>query len=205
MKKGQVNKARIVAVNSNQLKSPGHLFIISAPSGAGKSTLCRAVRDHFADLLYSISYTTRPPRQGEQNGVDYHFIRRDQFEKGISRHQWAEWAEVHGNYYGTSAKFLDDGLSAGRDILLDIDVQGTGQILERYPNGITIFILPPSLKILKQRLKERGTDSPKVIAVRMENARKEMAQKHMYRHIVTNDRLSDATAELITIFESYRS
>ena len=204
MKKGQIKKAR-APVNSSLLKIPGHLFIISAPSGAGKSTLCRAMRDHFSDLLYSISHTTRPPRKGEQNGVDYYFIPKDEFEKGISQHQWAEWAEVHGNYYGTSAKFLDKKLSAGHDILLDIDVQGTRQILERYPDGITIFILPPSLEILKQRLKGRGTDSPAVIAVRLDNAQKEMAQQDIYRHSVINDRLQDATAEMIAIFENYRS
>ena len=204
MKKGPDKKARLT-VNSSMSKSPGHLFIISAPSGAGKSTLCRAMLDHFADLLYSISYTTRPPREGEQNGVDYFFIPKDKFEKGISRHQWAEWAEVHGNYYGTSAAFLDKRLSAGRDVLLDIDVQGTCQILKRYPDGITIFIMPPSLQILKQRLEVRGTDSPSIISVRLDNAQKEMAQKDMYRHIVINDQLQDATAELIGIFENYRS
>lgn len=191
--------------NSSLPKSSGHLFIISAPSGAGKSTLCRAILDHFADLLYSISYTTRPPRQGEQNGVDYYFIPKDEFKKGISRHQWAEWAEVHGNYYGTSAEFLDQKLSAGRDILLDIDVQGTRQILKRYPGSITIFIMPPTLEILKQRLEDRGTDSPHVIAVRLDNAQKEMAHKTIYRHVVINDRLPDATAEMIAIFENYRS
>lgn len=192
-------------VTSGLSKSSGHLFVISAPSGAGKSTLCRAMLDHFADLLYSISYTTRPPRQGEQNGVDYYFIPKDRFKKGISRHQWAEWAEVHGNYYGTSAEFLDEKLSAGRDILLDIDVQGTRQILKRYPESITIFIMPPTLEILKQRLEDRGTDSPAVIAVRLDNAQKEMAQKALYRHVVINDRLSDATAEMIAIFENYHS
>jgi len=204
MKKGQVKKVR-ATVNSSLSKSSGHLFIISAPSGAGKSTLCRAMLDHFADLLYSISYTTRPPRQGEQNGVDYYFIPKDKFKKGISRHQWAEWAEVHGNYYGTSAEFLDKKLSGGRDVLLDIDVQGTRQILKRYPESITIFIMPPTLEILKQRLQDRGTDSPAVIALRLDNAQKEMAQKAIYRHVVINDRLPDATAEMITIFENYRS
>ena len=109
-KKGQPKKARTKATSSVS-RNPGHLFIISAPSGAGKSTLCRAMLDHFSDLLYSISYTTRSPRKGERNGVDYHFIAQDDFEKGISHHQWAEWAEVHGNYYGTSAEFLDNELS----------------------------------------------------------------------------------------------
>jgi len=187
------------------VKKTGLLFIISAPSGAGKSTLCRAVRERFSDLVYSISYTTRPPRGGEQNGVDYHFIAKDEFEKGIASGRWAEWAEVHDHYYGTSAEFLDGELSVGRDILLDIDIQGTRQILQRYPDGVTIFILPPSLEVLKSRLHFRDTDSPEVIAVRLKNAREEIAQKDFYRHIITNDRLAVAVAELITLIEKYRS
>jgi guanylate kinase len=187
------------------VKKTGFLFVISAPSGAGKSTLCRAVLDRFSDLVYSVSYTTRSPRSGEQNGVDYHFIVKDEFEKGIAHGRWAEWAEVHDHYYGTSADFLDGELSVGRDILLDIDIQGTRQILQRYPDGVTIFIMPPSLETLKSRLQSRGTDSPEVIAVRLKNAREEMAQKNLYRHIITNDRLTDAVAELIAIFEKYRS
>jgi guanylate kinase len=204
MKRGSISKAR-ATVGANLSKSPGHLFIISAPSGAGKSTLVRAMLDQFDDLLYSISYTTRPPRPGEQNGVDYYFIPKDRFEKGIASHQWAEWAEVHGNYYGTSADFLDNKLVAGHDILLDIDVQGARQILRRYPDSIMIFIMPPSLAVLKHRLEDRGTDSPAVIAVRLDNAQKEMAHKDIYHHIVINDRLSDATAKMTAIFENYRS
>jgi len=150
---------------------PGRLFIVSAPSGAGKSTLCRAIRDRLPDLLYSISYTTRRPRDGEQNGVDYYFIARDEFEKGIDCGQWAEWAEVHDNYYGTSAERLDRCLSGGQDILLDIDVQGMRQIIKKYPAGITIFIMPPSLEVLKERLQSRGTDSAETIALRLKNAK----------------------------------
>jgi len=137
--------------------------------------------------------------------VDYYFTPKDEFEKGIAQHRWAEWAEVHGNYYGTAAEFLDQSLSHGSDILLDIDVQGARQILKRYPEGITIFILPPSLEVLKQRLEARGTDSPAVIAVRLDNAQKEMVQQDIYRHIIINDRLQAAREEMIAIFESYRS
>jgi guanylate kinase len=187
------------------LDRPGLLFILSAPSGAGKSTLCRAVRAHFTDLLYSVSYTTRAARPGEQNGVDYHFITKEAFEKGIERGRWAEWAEVHGNYYGTSAEFLDRGIAEGRDILLDIDVQGTRQILKRYPAGITVFIMPPSMDTLKSRLQARGTDSPEVIAVRLKNAQNEMAQKNLYRHVIINARLPEAVTELIGILERYRT
>ena len=192
-------------MTSSGTKKPGVLFIISAPSGAGKSTLCRAVLNRFADLVYSVSYTTRSLRGGEQNGVDYHFISKDEFEKGIAQGRWAEWAEVHDHYYGTCADFLSRELNAGRDILLDIDIQGAGQILQRYPDGVTIFIMPPSLETLKSRLQSRGTDSPEVIAIRLKNARAEIAQKDVYRHIITNDRLTDAVAELIAIFEKYRS
>ena len=182
----------------------GFLFIISAPSGAGKSTLCRAVLDRFADLQYSISYTTRPPRNGEQNGVDYHFIDKDEFEEGIAHNRWAEWAKVHGNYYGTAAEFIERGIADRRDILLDIDVQGAHRILKRYPDGITIFIMPPSLDTLQDRLEARGTDSPEGIAVRLRNAQREMAQKSLYRHVIINDRLADAVAELIGLLERYR-
>ena len=203
MSKRQLQKVRAKAA-ADAAHGTGLLFILSSPSGAGKSTLCRAVLDRFPDLLYSISYTTRPPRNGEQNDVDYHFITKDIFIKGIARGQWAEWAQVHGNYYGTSADFIDRGLAGRRDILLDIDVQGTRRILRRYPDGITIFIMPPSLEVLRCRLEARGTDSPEAIAVRLRNAQKEMAQKELYRHVIINDRLANAVAGLIGIFEKYR-
>jgi guanylate kinase len=182
-----------------------HLFIIAAPSGGGKTTLCREVRKRFSDMLYSVSYTTRKLRDGEQEGVDYHFIDKTDFENRIAAGKWAEWALVHGHYYGTSADFLDKGLSNGRDILLDIDVQGTRQILERYANSVTIFIRPPTLDVLRQRLKARGTDSVKSIAVRLRNAEKEMDQQDLYHHVIVNDQLSKAVAELISIIEHYRT
>jgi len=181
-----------------------HLFILSAPSGAGKTTLAGAVLNRFADMLYSVSYTTREPRNGEQDGLDYHFIQRDLFKKYIKEGKWAEWAEVHGNYYGTSAEFLDKSLAAGGDILLDIDVQGTIQLLERYPDSITIFIVPPSMDMLRRRLELRGTDSNAVIARRLVNAEKEMAGQDLYRHVIINDQLSEAIDELISIIEKYR-
>lgn len=183
----------------------GHLFIISAPSGAGKTTLTKAVLNRFKDILYSVSHTTRELRSGEQDGVDYCFIPRDDFKKYINNGKWAEWAEVHGNYYGTSAEFIDKNLAAGRDILLDIDVQGTIQLLERYPDSVTIFIMPPSLGILRNRLESRGTDSKAAIERRFENAQKEMAKKGLYRHVIVNDQLPDAVAELISIIEKYRT
>jgi guanylate kinase len=184
---------------------PAHLFIIAAPSGAGKTTLCREVLKWFSDMLYSVSYTTRQLRNGEQEGLDYHFITTSDFENGIAAGKWAEWALVHGNYYGTSVDFLDKGLAAGRDILLDIDVQGTRQILEHYPDSVAIFIQPPSLEVLQQRLLARGTDSAESIAVRLQNAEKEMAQQNLYHHVIVNDELSKAVSELISIIEHSRT
>jgi guanylate kinase len=191
---------------SSRKKNPaeGHLFILSAPSGAGKTTLRRAALERFPDLQYSVSYTTRKPRQGEQEGVDYYFIDQKMFEEKLSRHLWAEWARVHGHYYGTSAAFLENTLSSGSDILLDIDVQGTLQILDQYPDSITIFILPPSMETLRQRLKSRGTDSARQIEQRLVNAEKEMAFKDRYRHVIINDELRQAVKDLIAVIESYR-
>jgi guanylate kinase len=182
----------------------GLLFILSAPSGAGKSTLCSAVLNRFPDLVYSVSYTTRSPRQGERNAEDYFFIDRSEFEAGIDQGRWAEWAEVHGNYYGTSMDTLNRELHQGRDILLDIDVQGMRQIQEKFPEGITIFIMPPSLDTLKRRLISRGTESAGAIAVRLKNAQEEISDRDLYRHVIVNDQLPKAIDELIKLIETYR-
>ncbi len=186
------------------MKPCGRLFVISAPSGAGKSTLCKMLLEQFPDIRFSVSHTTRMPRPGETDGTDYYFISKDEFIKGTESGRWAEWAEVHGNFYGTSAEILNQALTQGSDILLDIDIQGTLQILSRYPDSITIFILPPSFEILRDRLQSRSTDSPEAVAGRLSNAEKEMAQKDRYRHIIVNDRLSEAARELISIIERYR-
>jgi guanylate kinase len=185
--------------------SRGRLFILSAPSGAGKTTLRQAALLHFPDLVYSVSYTTRSPRPAELDGRDYVFISPADFEAGIRSGRWAEYARVHGHWYGTSAQVLDQALAAGRDVLLDIDVQGAQQICRRFPESVTIFILPPSLNVLEQRLRSRGTDRPEAIDLRLQNARREMAQRDAYRHVIVNDDLATAVAELIAILESYRS
>jgi len=183
----------------------GRLFVVSAPSGAGKTTLCRALRDVYSDIQYSVSHTTRKPRQGEKDGIDYHFTDKNNFLHMRDRGCWAEWADVHGHYYGTSAKNLEQALSDGHDILLDIDVQGTMQILERYPDTVTIFIMVPSLEILKQRLSKRGTEDPQTIEKRLRNAEKEIAGKSIYRHVIVNDDLSTATDEFIRVVGKYRN
>jgi guanylate kinase len=178
-------------------EAAGSLIIISAPSGGGKTTLCHALRRRMPDLGYSVSFTTRPPRPGEQDGVDYHFIDVDEFEKGIAEKRWAEWAVVHGNLYGTSAEYLQRALADGQDILLDIDTEGTRQLLAHFPDSLTIFIEPPSMKVLAQRLAGRGTDDPETVAWRLRDAEKEMAQRGMYRHRIVNGRL-DETLETLT-------
>jgi guanylate kinase len=183
----------------------GVLFVISAPSGAGKTTLCRALLKHFPDIEYSISFTTRQPRKGEKNGRDYHFVDQGTFRAKLERGCWAEWAEVHGHDYGTSADLLDRSQAAGVDVLLDIDVQGAIQILERYPDAVTIFIMPPSMTVLEERLRKRGTDSRTTIAKRLRNAQTEIVQKDIYRHVIVNDDLQQAIAELIRIVGAYRS
>ena len=187
-----------------QPRSRGRLFIISAPSGAGKSTLGRLLRQRLPELAYSVSTTTRPPRPGEKDGQDYVFVDPARFRQGIAGGEWAEWAEVHGNYYGTSRAFIDAALAAGRDVLLDIDVQGAAQILERYPEAVTIFIMPPSMEVLRQRLVGRGTDSQDVIARRLADAQAEMACRDRYRHVVVNDRLEEALEALLAILTAER-
>ena len=185
-------------------RKSGNLIIISGPSGVGKTTLYKAVLKRFPDVLYSVSHTTRKPRYDEQQGVDYHFISEVDFKKRIQEGRWAEWAVVHGHYYGTSADFLNKGLSSGHDILLDIDVQGTMQILKHFPDSITVFLLPPSMDDLKNRLRLRGSDSGPDIEKRLLNAKKEMEKKDTYRYVVVNDHLNVATEKLVAIIEKER-
>ena len=184
-------------------KGNGNLFIVSAPSGAGKTTLCREVLKQIKGMEYSVSYTTRMPRKGEENKIDYYFITKEAFKEKIKSGKWAEWAEVYGNFYGTSAEFLDTRLTAGINLLLDIDVQGTIQIKKKYPDSITIFIMPPSLKTLRTRLESRGTDNQHTIEMRLAIAEKEMKKKDLYRHIIINDNLSTAVSELIRAIKIY--
>ncbi len=181
----------------------GRLFILCAPSGAGKTTLCAALRQHYPELAYSVSYTTRQPRQGEQDGKDYFFITPEAFEQGISEGRWAEWARVHGNYYGTSARWIARTLRCGRHILMDIDLQGARQMVRRFARAITVFIMPPSMEELEKRLRLRGTDSAETIALRLENARKEISQKDFCRHILVNDDLETASHRLLALVDAY--
>ncbi|MDZ7830189.1 MAG: guanylate kinase [Desulfobacterales bacterium] len=188
---------------SREQSHKGRLFIVSAPSGAGKSTLCQAAREQFSDLIYSISFTTRAPRTSEKHGVDYFFISKAEFEKRIQQGDWAEWANVHGHYYGTSASFLSQQLSSGRRVLLDIDVQGARQILKQFPDSVTIFIMPPALEVLRERLEKRGGDDPETIKKRLNAAKAEIAQKDLYQHVIVNDQLDKAVAAFCDIISRY--
>jgi len=183
----------------------GHLFVVSAPSGAGKTTLCRAILKRFSDIRFSISSTTRKPRPNEIDGVDYHFIDKKEFQLKIKQSQWAEWEEIYGNYYGTSSEFVEKCLSTGEDVLFDIDVKGSKQFLKRYPFGITIFIMPPSLDALRQRLGARGTETSEVVERRLSIAEQEINAGKNHRHIIINDEIDRAIAELEAIILGYRN
>lgn len=183
----------------------GRLFIVSAPSGAGKTTLCRRLRQRMPTLGYSVSYTTRPPRSGEREGVDYHFIDRPAFEAGIAAGRWAEWARVHDHFYGTSAAALEKALAAGQDVLLDIDVQGARQLKQRFADSVTVFVAPPSLAELERRLRGRKTDSESSIRRRMTNAEAELAAAGDYDHRIVNDRLAPTVERLVRLVGDHRS
>lgn len=166
---------------------PGNLFILSAPSGAGKSSLIHALLGKHADMKLSVSHTTRAPRAGEVDGVHYHFVSVEQFKALIAEDAFLEWAEVFGNFYGTSKHAIADLLAQGIDVFLDIDWQGARQIRPQVPGVISVFILPPSVVELERRLNQRGTDSAEVIAKRMQQARSEMSHAGEYDYMLIND------------------
>ncbi len=186
------------------MKRRGNIYIVSAPSGAGKSTLCRELLTVYPEITYSISHTTRAPRAGEQDGVDYHFVTKEGFQERIEKGLMAEWAEVHGNYYGTSIETLEASVANGVDVLLDIDVQGARQMCEAMPECVTIFIMPPSMDELLSRLDKRGTDTPETIEKRMNNAVGEMQQRDFYQHVIVNDDLDDAVAAFVAVVKGCR-
>jgi len=182
------------------LEREGILFVISAPSGAGKTTLCKEVVDIFPGLRQSISFTTRPRRAGEQDGIDYHFVSAETFAAMVAEGAFAEWAEVHGNRYGTALATLEDCRRTGTDVLLDIDCQGAAQLKQNWPGGVFIFIVPPSFEELERRLRGRDTDSHEVIARRLLNARQELREMAWYDYLVVNDDLERAREELKAVF-----
>lgn len=173
------------------------LIVISAPSGAGKTTLCHKLLKEFPDITLSISSTTRGPRGGEKNGVDYFFITKDKFQDMITSNRFAEWAIVHENYYGTSKDVIETALKQNKSVLLDIDVQGAESLRKVYPDIChTFFIAPPSIQELETRLRQRGTDTEETIQKRVQNARKELEKSSTFDHVIVNDSLDRAYKEL---------
>ncbi len=182
----------------------GTLYIVSAPSGAGKTSLVRALCERLEDVVMAVSHTTRAPRPGEVDGVDYHFVSRERFEHMVRAGEFLEHAEVFGNFYGTSRRAVEAELAAGRDVILEIDWQGARQVREQMPEALSIFILPPSRAALEERLTGRGQDSREVIEGRMARAMAEMRHYDEYDYLVINDDFAVALEDLVTIFRAGR-
>jgi guanylate kinase len=184
--------------------SLGTLYIISAPSGAGKTSLVKALLERLSGVVVSVSHTTRAPRPGEQDGVDYHFINKVEFERLVESGDFLEHAQVFDNYYGTRRATVLERLEADQDVILEIDWQGARQVSEAFPQAVKIFILPPSREALQQRLMSRGQDSDQVISRRMADAINEMRPYEEYHYLIFNDEFDVALAELEALFRARR-
>lgn len=182
----------------------GLCLVLSAPSGAGKSTLVARLRAEFPGFAYSISCTTRAPRAGEEDGVHYYFLTREEFIAKRDAGYFAEWAEVHGNFYGTPKGPVEEKLAKGQDMLFDIDVQGALQLKAVFPQALYVFILPPSREILERRLRGRGTESEEVIAKRMKNALGELKMAEHFDYHIVNDDIEEAADELRAVYVAGR-
>jgi guanylate kinase len=183
------------------MKRRGLLVVVSSPSGAGKTTLCHRLMSEFPQVKFSISYTTRKARAGERHGVDYYFVSADEFRRMRDAGEFAEWAEVHGNYYGTPRTEVDAALEGGKDVLFDIDWQGGRQLKAQFPtDAVMIWILPPSLEVLEQRLRRRATDSADVIESRLASAKRELAEYGNYDYLIVNDDLERAYGEIRSVY-----
>jgi guanylate kinase len=183
----------------------GNLFVISGPAGVGKTTLINRAEREIRNLWFSISATTREPRVFEKEGVHYFFLAREGFEAAVREKRFLEWAEVHGEYYGTPLDPIDKHLDAGEDVIMDIDTQGALQVEKICPDAKLIFIMPPSLDDLHNRIKKRGTESEEDLHLRFSMAEKEMAQRHQYHHVIINDILEEAYRELAGIIQDIRN
>jgi len=185
--------------------APGTLFVVSSPSGGGKGTLIRRVLDTVPNLSYSVSYTTRTPRNGEVHGREYFFVNRETFEAMVRANEFLEWALVHGNLYGTARQQVALETAAGTDIVLEVDVQGAASIRNLTMDTVSVFILPPSYEILRRRLVARGTDSPEQLALRMKNAPEELRQYSSFDYVIINDDVERAAHQLASIIYSERA
>ena len=184
------------------MKPQGLLLVLSGPSGAGKGTICQMLREKLPDLAYSVSVTTRQARNGEVDGVNYFFKSVEEVKQMIAEGELLEYAEVYGNYYGTPRSYVMELLNQGKDVILEIDIQGAMQVKKRYPTGVFIYIVPPSLNVLSGRLHNRGTDSEEVIQKRLAQITSELAMAHQYDYIVVNDILEDAVHKTSAILEA---
>lgn len=192
-------------VTTASVKRPGTLFVVSSPSGGGKGTLVDRVLKAVPDLSYSVSYTTRPPRNGEVNGREYLFVTREQFERMVEADEFLECAEVHGNLYGTARQQVLRETSAGNDIILEVDVQGAASVRKLVLDSVSIFILPPSFDLLRKRLIARGTDGPAELEVRLRNAPEELKAYKLFDYVIINDDLDRAAAQLAAIIWAERA
>jgi guanylate kinase len=182
----------------------GNLFVFSAPSGAGKSTIIKALKERIEGLGYSISHTSRKPRGSENDGIDYHFLKKETFRSMIDAGAFVEWAQVYDDLYGTSFSSLDEQTASGLDVLLDLDTQGAKNIKKHFKNSVLIYVLPPSLDVLEKRLMARGTDDETVIKSRMKKTSNEIKQCVWYDYIIVNDDLEKAIKEAQAIILSVR-
>jgi len=185
-------------------KGKGSLFIVSAPSGAGKTTLCKKLTSTLPHITHSVSYTTRAPRYREVNDRDYTFISRNEFRSMVDKGKFMEWAKIHGELYGTSKKRIANLIRSGTDVILDIDTQGAKQLKKKYRGGVYIFVLPPSMEILKRRLERRMANSKEEIEKRLKRAVDEIKSYRKYDYVIINDELNVALRELEAIITSYR-
>jgi len=181
------------------MSNKGNLIVISAPSGSGKTSLANRALEEIPKLKFSVSHTTRKPRPGERDQVEYFFVSEKEFEEMIGQGTFLEHARVYGNYYGTSRAFVDEQLSVGYDVLLDLDVQGAAQVKKSYPEAILVFVFPPSLEVLKTRLKNRGLDDPSIIDKRLRIAKKEIQYYTNYQYVIINRKIEESLVELKSI------
>lgn len=181
------------------MSQQGVLIILSGPSGTGKGTICKELLRSYPNLHYSVSATTRAPREGEINGINYWFIAKDEFQTMVENDDLLEWAEVYGNYYGTPKRYVQQQLDSGKDVVLEIDIQGAMQIKQKFPQGVFIYVVPPSLEELADRIYKRGTDAPEVIKKRLSSAAVELASAYNYHYVVVNDSVQAAVSKIEAI------
>ncbi len=191
-------------MTEHKMEYPGNLYVVAAASGTGKSSLVKAWREADPQLELSVSHTTRAPRGQEVNGREYHFVSHEEFERMIAAGAFVEWAQVHGNRYGTSRQEIENRIAAGADIVLEIDFQGALQIKDKFPGAVLIFILPPSWPELRERLQRRNEDSEETIALRMQNAAAEVAQVDRFDFVIINDLFERALSDLKAIAQAQR-